>query len=350
MKEFFKKAIKESICFLVTLIIFVLLILLLSNTVLKGFDFNLIKYLILIAHFTVIYVITALFIYLLNREIKLDKKERNRIYILVTGLLIFSFYVFGNIINIINPIKHISDVFLETIVFKTIPYMSYVYLIVILALIYLVFKIKSLVIKCLDKKKDNKKDKKKSKNKDKKDKKTKKENKLDKKIKSCGKNCKCFKYLILIIVFLIFALGIAFKIMRLNSVYIVNMDEDQTILNEIKDGFKGMVYTRKADLSKYDSNTKNRKMIKTLLYNESQVYIVIPEGYKKGLELSRKNNSSSKEKIIFISLKKEDRNIEYQVLLNRIRENAIVYEIYGDFTETKDILNKFNTEYEINIK
>lgn len=340
MKEFFKKAIKESICFLVTLIIFVLLILLLSNTVLKGFDFNLIKYLILIAHFTVIYVITALFIYLLNREIKLDKKERNRIYILVVGLLIFSFYVFGNIINIINPIKHISDVFLETIVFKTIPYMSYVYLIVILALIYLVFKVKNLVIKYLDKKKD----------KDKKDKKTKKENKEEKKIKSCGKNCKCFKYLILIIVFLIFALGIAFKIMRLNSVYIVNMDEDQTILNEIKDGFKGMVYTRKADLSKYDSNTKNRKMIKTLLYNESQVYIVIPEGYKKGLELSRKNNSSSKEKIIFISLKNEDRNIEYQVLLNKIRENAIVYEIYGDFTETKDILNKFNTEYEINIK
>lgn len=341
MKEFFKKAIKESICFLVTLIIFVLLILLLSNTVIKGFDFNLIKYLILIAHFTVIYVITALFIYLLNREIKLDKKERNRIYILVVGLLIFSFYVFGNIINIINPIKHISDVFLETIVFKTIPYMSYVYLIVILALIYLVFKVKNLVIKYLDKKKDNNK---------KKDKKTKKENKEEKKIKSCGKNCKCFKYLILIIVFLIFALGIAFKIMRLNSVYIVNMDEDQTILNEIKDGFKGMVYTRKADLSKYDSNTKNRKMIKTLLYNESQVYIVIPEGYKKGLELSRKNNSSSKEKIIFISLKNEDRNIEYQVLLNRIRENAIVYEIYGDFTETKDILNKFNTEYEINIK
>lgn len=340
MKEFFKKAIKESICFLVTLIIFVLLILLLSNTVLKGFDFNLIKYLILIAHFTVIYVITALFIYLLNREIKLDKKERNRIYILVVGLLIFSFYVFGNIINIINPIKHISDVFLETIVFKTIPYMSYVYFIAILALIYLVFKVKNLVIKYLDKKKD----------KDKKDKKTKKENKEEKKIKSCGKNCKCFKYLILIIVFLIFALGIAFKIMRLNSVYIVNMDEDQTILNEIKDGFKGMVYTRKADLSKYDSNTKNRKMIKTLLYNESQVYIVIPEGYKKGLELSRKNNSSSKEKIIFISLKNEDRNIEYQVLLNRIRENAIVYEIYGDFTETKDILNKFNTEYEINIK
>ncbi len=341
MKEFFKKAIKESICFLVTLIIFVLLILLLSNTVIKGFDFNLIKYLILIAHFTVIYVITALFIYLLNREIKLDKKERNRIYILVVGLLIFSFYVFGNIINIINPIKHISDVFLETIVFKTIPYMSYVYLIVILALIYLVFKVKNLVIKYLDKKKDNNK---------KKDKKTKKENKEEKKIKSCGKNCKCFKYLILIIVFLIFALGIAFKIMRLNSVYIVNMDEDQTILNEIKDGFKGMVYTRKADLSKYDSNTKNRKMIKTLLYNESQVYIVIPEGYKKGLELSRKNNSSSKEKIIFISLKNEDRNIEYQVLLNKIRENAIVYEIYGDFTETKDILNKFNTEYEINIK
>lgn len=346
MKEFFKKAIKESICFLVTLIIFVLLILLLSNTILKGFDFNLIKYLILIAHFTVIYVITALFIYLLNKEIKLDKKERNRIYILVIGLLIFSFYVFGNIINIINPIKHISDVFLETIVFKTIPYMSYVYLIVILALIYLVFKVKNLVIKYLDKKKDNNK----KKDKDKKDKKTKKENKEEKKIKSCGKNCKCFKYLILIIVFLIFALGIAFKIMRLNSVYIVNMDEDQTILNEIKDGFKGMVYTRKADLSKYDSNTKNRKMIKTLLYNESQVYIVIPEGYKKGLELSRKNNSSSKEKIIFISLKNEDRNIEYQVLLNKIRENAIVYEIYGDFTETKDILNKFNTEYEINIK
>ena len=346
MKEFLKKAIKESICFLVTLIIFVLLILLLSNTILKGFDFNLIKYLILIAHFTVMYVVTALFICLLNREIKLDKKERNRIYILVVGLLIFSFYVFGNIINIINPIKHISDVFLETIVFKTIPYMSYVYLIVILALIYLIFKMKNLVIKYLDKKKDNNK----KKDKDKKDKKTKKDNKEEKKIKVCGKNCKCFKYLILIIVFLIFALGIVFKIMRLNSVYIVNMDEDQTILNEIKDGFKGMVYTRKADLSKYDSNTKNRKMIKTLLYNESQVYIVIPEGYKKGLELSRKNNSSSKEKIIFISLKNEDRNIEYQVLLNRIRENAIVYEIYGDFTETKDILNKFNTEYEINIK
>lgn len=340
MKEFFKKAIKESICFLVTLIIFVLLILLLSNTVLKGFDFNLIKYLILIAHFTVIYVVTALFIYLLNREIKLDKKERNRIYILVVGLLIFSFYVFGNIINIINPIKHISDVFLETIVFKTIPYMSYVYLIVILALIYLVFKVKNLIIKYLDKNKE----------KDKKDKKTKKENKKEKKIKLCGKNYKCFKYLILIIIFLIFALGIVFKVMRLNSVYIVNMDEDQTILNEIKDGFKGMAYTRKTDLSKYDSNTKNKKMVKTLLYNESQVYIVIPEGYKKGLELSRKNNSSSKEKIIFISLKNEDRNIEYQVLLNRIRENAIVYEIYGDFTETKDILNKFNTEYEINIK
>ena len=346
MKEFFKKAIKESIYFLVTLIIFVLLILLLSNTILKGFDFNLIKYLILIAHFTVMYVVTALFIYLLNREIKLDKKERNRIYILVIGLLIFSFYVFGNIINIINPIKHILDVFLETIVFKTIPYMSYIYLIVILALIYLVFKVKNLVIKYLDKKQDNNK----NKEKDKKDKKTKKDNKEEKKIKVCGKNCKCFKYLILIIVFLIFALGIVFKIMRLNSVYIVNIDEDQTILNEIKDGFKGMVYTRKADLSKYDSNTKNRKMIKTLLYNESQVYIVIPEGYKKGLELSRTNNSSSKEKIIFISLKNEDRNIEYQVLLNRIRENAIVYEIYGDFTETKDILNKFNTEYEINIK
>ena len=349
MKDFKRNLIKELICFVITLIIFIILLFVSSLTILNSLNLEFLNYLILVAHFIGIYILILLFTYLINRDLKFEMKTKIAIHTLILGILILSLFVFSSCINIINPVKHISDIFIETILFNVFPYYSYILLISILIIIYLIFKI-IILIKNNKKDKKDKDNKKKKEKEDKDKKKVSKETKKDKTIEDKKKEYKFLKYIILIVFFIVFGVGMSFKIIRLNSVYLINMDEDNTILTEIESSYKDIKHVRKLDLSKIDSDKKEKSLIKSIIYNESQVYIVIPEGYKKGLEISRMKNTSNTKKIIFISLKNEDRNIEYQVLLNRIRENAIVYEIYGDFTETKDILNKFNTEYEINIK
>lgn len=347
MKQFIKNLIKEIIYLLIILIIFIVLLMLFFN-ILNNSNFSIGKYLIIVTHFIAIYIIFKLFFYFVNKEIKIDRKVKIKIYLLISGILILFAYFCSINFNILNPVRYIVEIFIESILFGVFPYLSYLTFIEILVLIYLLINIRNTILinkTNIEKNKENKRSK------------EVKEEKVNIKTRKEINNSIC-KYILLILVSLLIFIGIGFKIYRLNTIYIVNLDDNNVFLSEIIDAYNEKYDIRILDLSNIEKDKKEEILIRSLINNESETFIIIPEGFKLSMERAStkidKYNKYNKE-IIFLTNKSKDSNLEYLLLLNKIRENAIVYEKYGDFTRTKEVINIINNinlenEKEIKIK
>lgn len=359
MKNFFKGLIRETIYLVSALIVFALFLIISIFTIFAKKEFTFLEYLNLFIHFIFIYIIFQLFIYLfkkINKKEEINKKNKskdkdnkeykkeiNKIYLLILSFLILVTYICSSYINIINPIKYVADIFINTLLFKTFPYIQYLILIAILAFILLIIKLVYLIKNKIKKRVNNKKVKTdKKENKEEKEK-VSKEKKIE--IKKTNKKnkidiLKSKKYVLLVIFLIILSIGMIFKIYRLNTIYIINLDNNNLILSEIVEAYSDISSVRILDLSKIDKDKQKDIIYKKLIFNESETYIVIPNDYLLDMKISKENKKQANKKLIYISNKTEDRNIEYKVLINKIRELAIIYEQYSNFTEIKEIIDK----------
>lgn len=338
MNKILKGLIRETIFFIITIILFVIFLIISRITFLAKFEFSLFEYSILILNFSLIYIIFQIFIYFLNKEINIEERERNKIYLIILGFLSLSTYIFCPYFNILNPIKYIADIFIYTIIFNVFQYIKYLILILILISILLLIK---LINKIIDLRKSKVQDKK-IKRKTKKMLEEEKENKI-KKIKN-------LQFYLILIFLIILSIGLVLKIYKLNTIYIINLDNNNLIATEIKDAYKDINFTRILDLSKIEKAEQKNKMVEKLIYEESESLIIIPNGYLNNLKECRENKGKVNLRIIYITKKDKNRNIEYKVLLDRMRQLGITYEQFCNFTETKELINREILKNRIKVK